>query len=363
MVMVTKVGFKLSLGFLIVAQQFAALPCFAQQAVKADLVQNELLKASLPHATTSNGQPATITDADLDRATKKLKAAEARLLEQANQKPIVPRLPGTSGISVSTSEELDANSKTNVAAKLAERDLAPEVSKDALPPADKASLDLDKVMQAIDKSPSDSSVAALTNPAPAEVVKDPNDLTKRNADLEMQLQTSQERVNSLLKELDDTRNRLMIAETQVERLSSIIDSKSRDPQAQANRSNTGNAAIVQKKPVSPSSENAALHRERPADDMQVATVTADKVLLRTGPGKENSPLMAVTKGTRLAVETRNGDWYRVIAPSGVRAWVSGDVVAFGLSMNASGQASRVKGFSEEVENDDGFAFSRKGGTR
>jgi hypothetical protein len=39
--------------------------------------------------------------------------------------------------------------------------------------------------------------------------------------------------------------------------------------------------------------------------------------------------MTVAQGTRLAIEMQNGDWYRVIAPSGARAWVSRDVLDIG----------------------------------
>ena len=85
--------------------------------------------------------------------------------------------------------------------------------------------------------------------------------------------------------------------------------------------------------------------------MQIAVVTADKVHLRTGPGKENSPLMAVTKGTRLAVETKNGDWYRVIAPTGARAWVSSDVISFSTADKIkSVSKNQVVGFDGNYEN-------------
>jgi uncharacterized protein YgiM (DUF1202 family) len=63
--------------------------------------------------------------------------------------------------------------------------------------------------------------------------------------------------------------------------------------------------------------------------MPIATIVADKAKLRAGPGSEHSEIMSVTKGTRLAVETKKGQWYRVMAPTGQRAWISGDVISFG----------------------------------
>lgn len=62
--------------------------------------------------------------------------------------------------------------------------------------------------------------------------------------------------------------------------------------------------------------------------LKVASVSANKVYLRTGPGIEHSPLMAVKNGSRLIVEEDAGEWLRVIAPSGERAWVKGELVAY-----------------------------------
>ena len=58
----------------------------------------------------------------------------------------------------------------------------------------------------------------------------------------------------------------------------------------------------------------------------VVTVRASSAYLRTGPSKEDSPLMTVARGTKLAVETKRGDWFRVIAPNGERTWISKDVI-------------------------------------
>jgi uncharacterized protein YraI len=63
-----------------------------------------------------------------------------------------------------------------------------------------------------------------------------------------------------------------------------------------------------------------------SSDVAIATVLVDKIYLRSGPGKENSPVMTVAKGVRLTVETRRGDWLRVVTPNNGRAWVSAEVV-------------------------------------
>lgn len=60
----------------------------------------------------------------------------------------------------------------------------------------------------------------------------------------------------------------------------------------------------------------------------IVTVTAASAYLRTGPSLSDSPLMKVSKGTRLALEVEKNDWCQVIAPSGERAWIHSTVVSF-----------------------------------
>jgi len=86
--------------------------------------------------------------------------------------------------------------------------------------------------------------------------------------------------------------------------------------------------------------------------MPVATVTVEKAHLRTGPSKDNSPLMTVLRGTRLAIETRKGSWYRVISPTGVRAWISSDVVSFGSTPDSGPTRTiRIRGFDSSLEDE------------
>ena len=58
----------------------------------------------------------------------------------------------------------------------------------------------------------------------------------------------------------------------------------------------------------------------------VATVVVDKAYLRSGPGKQHSPVMAVARGTRLVVERQEGEWLRVVGPTGESVWVSRTVL-------------------------------------
>jgi SH3-like domain-containing protein len=64
-------------------------------------------------------------------------------------------------------------------------------------------------------------------------------------------------------------------------------------------------------------------------DLRIVKVTVHKANLRAGPGFEHSPLMIVSKDSRLVVESKQGDWYRIITPTGSRAWIYSDIVSLG----------------------------------
>ena len=65
----------------------------------------------------------------------------------------------------------------------------------------------------------------------------------------------------------------------------------------------------------------------------------------------DSPLMTVSKGTRLVVEKRIKDWYRIISPNGTRAWVNSDVVAFGPdSQSSPSRTIKIQGYRSEGKN-------------
>ncbi|MFN8391988.1 MAG: SH3 domain-containing protein [Bdellovibrionota bacterium] len=78
----------------------------------------------------------------------------------------------------------------------------------------------------------------------------------------------------------------------------------------------------------------------PTGDVMVVEVIAKRVALRNGPSPDDSELMPVGKGTTLTVEERSGDWYRVIAPNDMRAWIRADMVRV-VSGPRSGAASGI----------------------
>jgi hypothetical protein len=193
-------------------------------------------------------------------------------------------------------------------------------------------------------------------------------LKNSNSNLRRELQTAQSRIEELERSLDQARSQLALTETELNRLSTRLDTKNRASLGKYNLpiannqggSNQGNGiagganiseSLRQRAPVSDVKPPAA------NTEMPVATVAVDKADLRLGPGKNHSALMAVPRGSRLVVETRQGEWYRVFAPSGERAWIQAGMVLFGdgASLLNDGTAARVKGFNP---NDEEEAFRR-----
>jgi hypothetical protein len=161
------------------------------------------------------------------------------------------------------------------------------------------------------------------------------------------LKEAQATIARLQKELNETKNRLSLSETEVERLVLLIDNRQKlqpNPKSQSSFNSKNPSGYNQGLRVRDPSEIQA----KADSDMQIATVIAEKAQLRTGPGMSNSPLMTVAQGTRLAIEMQNGDWYRVIAPSGARAWVSRDVLDIGGNKNPSKNLTQ-----QSLENDNG----------
>ncbi len=174
-----------------------------------------------------------------------------------------------------------------------------------------------------------------------------SELKKSKESIESQLQRTQSKVSNLLQELEETRNRLIIAETEVERLSSIIEARnihnlsSLRPAPKITKQQTR----ARRTPVSTSRQE---HKK--ANTTLIATVTVPKANLRTGPGLNNSPLMSVKKNSRLVVEKQLNGWYRVVTPEGTRAWISASVVSFGKSSSASpSQTVKIAGYNPDVE--------------
>lgn len=191
------------------------------------------------------------------------------------------------------------------------------------------------------------------------VVAEVTSLEQSRAKLQKELSASQGNVRRLAGELDEMRSRLMIAETEVERLSALLEEKN------ASKLRSLNIPTRRIQPSVRDTEMEPLHggsvdsvvQEKMTSDMPVATVIAEKAHLRTAPGEQNSPLMTISQGTRLAVETRQGGWLRVITPTGSRAWISSSVVTFGRGKTPPKMS---EGLAEGGEEDRAFQSLQTG---
>ena len=180
-----------------------------------------------------------------------------------------------------------------------------------------------------------------------------------NKELAKQIQDLNSRLLKTSKKLQNTRNQLMFSEAEVERLSAML--KERDQALIYGRKSVGSKNLGKQYTSNQKADlkSGYSYDSKSTTDMPIVTVVVDKANLRTGPGFNNSPLMTVAKGTRLAVETRVGEWYRVISPTGARAWVSSEVVRYGKTLKSSpSRTIRVKGFSLSDE-DRAFDLIRK----
>jgi hypothetical protein len=188
-------------------------------------------------------------------------------------------------------------------------------------------------------------------------------LSRENASLRKEVDSLKSQVTKLEGDLRDTQQQLSVAETEASRLSSMVDAKARASLRQYNvppppAARAPVAALTQPAAIAPAPKAAAdVKPPKPNVALEIATITVEKAELRAGPGKNNSSLMTLRRGSRLAVEERSGEWYRVFAPNGERAWIHASLVSFGdgaADMN-DGSAVRVKGFSTNSEEE---AFRR-----
>lgn len=123
------------------------------------------------------------------------------------------------------------------------------------------------------------------------------------------LNEKSEQMTELKRELVEAKNELVLKETEVTQLASSSSSSSASP-----------IDVPQARTVEVAAKTTT------TSDVLVVEVTAEKANLRSGAGTEHSSVMHVASGTRLTVEARSGDWFRVVTPTGGRAYVRTDVV-------------------------------------
>jgi hypothetical protein len=178
--------------------------------------------------------------------------------------------------------------------------------------------------------------------------------------LEDRIVHSENEAQDLRRQLSEAKSALATAELEISRLSSIIQESSR---ARLNvgeahklsrpsdiRINDTKVKTTDVKPVSVAPESSLATGQDLNSDVQVATIAVDKADLRLGPGRNHSALMSLRRGSRLAIEARQGEWYRVFAPNGQRAWIHSSLVRFGdgaASLN-DGSSVKVRGYDSKI---------------
>lgn len=267
-------------------------------------------------------------------------AAESQLLDELNSAP-APRELADEAEVVSIPDEPIENPRATTAFGRIKEVREQPVAVTQIPAVSNTTLS--------SKPRSASSGLARVREATQALEADLDSLRNENNKLRTEIRSEKSRYRALQQQLEQEQNQLMIAETEVDRLSALLRGRGislpsagstdvrpaveplgNTPASGGTRREAPRAAPRQELNAQPRGAAALAAKSAPqqSTEMLVGTVVSDKANLRAGPGKDNSPLMAVARGTRLAIETRSGEWFRVIAPNGARAWVSAEVLSF-----------------------------------
>jgi SH3-like domain-containing protein len=229
-------------------------------------------------------------------------------------------------------------------------DSIPQVQEEAVPVEINDDLDsLPPAKPANFTQPIENSKASAKPAAPAKKAAPPREKTSV---LQDKLLASEQRARDLERQLREAKSQLAAAELEISRLSSIAQNNSRarlNPSSndglsnlQVSSTSTTPSKIAPPRPAPPVAEKISDH----VQDLQVATISVEKADLRLGPGKNHSALMTLRQGSRLVIEARQGEWYRVFAPNGQRAWIHSSLVRFGAGSESlnDGSSVRMRGF-------------------
>jgi hypothetical protein len=126
-----------------------------------------------------------------------------------------------------------------------------------------------------------------------------------------------ERARELERQYLSVKNELLLSQEQVKALLSTSKNPVQQQQDYPQRS----YQIPERPPV----ERVPPRYSGGSSDTLIVEVTAAKAVLRAGPGEEHSPVMEIQGGSKLTVETREGDWYRIITPKGQKAYIRVDL--------------------------------------
>jgi membrane protein YdbS with pleckstrin-like domain len=157
-------------------------------------------------------------------------------------------------------------------------------------------------------------------------------LIDENKQLKTKLALVQQSAKKTLSQLDDIRVKLMVAETQVERLTALTLKEKGRKGIILNGLNF-NKYNINKLDTTPLEDTAYNETQASLNskvtkisettnykDLLIATISTLNLNLRSGPGVEYPVVTTAKEGTRLTVENKENNWYQVITSGGIRAW-------------------------------------------
>jgi hypothetical protein len=144
--------------------------------------------------------------------------------------------------------------------------------------------------------------------------------------------SSTSELNRLKKEVISLKGKLKLKEEEISALSSGKPLRPRPTQTKSQPAAASSAPVATAVATAVSTPAptrvplaTATATKSSARDMRVK-VTVPKANLRTGPGKKHGVVTQIAKGVVLSAESRSGSWFRVLDPTGKRAFISADVV-------------------------------------
>lgn len=300
---------------------------------------------TLEKPTAENLKSLVMSDENLERTDAELKRLEADLLkEMGTSGPIsAPRDPEDLNATTEQPKEIKLSPMKAPAAKASPKPTAPA--------PDRAMMRVKQEEPAVKATPkSQTTPPNVTDKKEAAVNAKTSD-----QDTEQRIQIAESQVDILSRELETTRLSLRSAERRIDELSSLVKSSYSD---EASPGPSGSLVPVQPKNVAsenkPKEINFASGSDSWADawdgdtSADIATVVVSRTPLRVAPSSRDTVLFLIPQYSRMRIEQRRGEWYRVITPSGTHGWIPATTVVFrGGRSNES--AVRVKGYKSEYE--------------
>ena len=280
--------------------------CASNFAQAEDQVNISDLQNQLKRARTEQGTAAEPSSAELEKLRKSLLEAEDQILdEMAEKKPDTASVPApavdssSAAASAASSEVIVVKGEDRITVK-PQAVPAPRVESPKVAVSNTAA-------QAVEAT-QETAAVAQAKPVPAktapqvsasfdQAVAALEGLRQTNSTLEVRANKAQSRASDLERQLAETRNRLIVAETEVERLSQILESRNKAtlarydatkpmPQAGVTDVPAANIPVIKPvptqdrqmvvEPMHPVTLVSQTNREQTAnDDLPIATVISD----------------------------------------------------------------------------------------